>query len=362
MAKRSSFREKYRQQKKDLQKRHQESINNKDTGMYGSFFDKTKIKNNVGYWKCGEANHTVDIIPFICGDNMPVTQNTSEGDINYFLDLWIHRNVGVLGHPFPCLARNWGERCPICDELQTNRDRYTEDEWKAAKAKRRSIYFVWSHTSPADEEKGVLIWDVAHWFMEDKLAVIATKPKGGGTIPFYDVDIGKHVSFTRRGTGATNTQYLGHAFYDRDEPEVPDHIIDQTFPLDEAIIHPTYKELYEIFHQNSEQDEDEEPEENGSESVEEPVEEEPPFETDEAEEKVEEGVCPGDGEFGVDIEKLATCKTCANWDACEEEADRLDKEEEKAAAEAAKKVEEKPKQRLRKSKEEKQPLRRRRRS
>ena len=369
MGKKSSFRNKYKQQKEDLKKRHQESINNKDTGMYGSFFDKSKIQNNVGYWKCGEANHTIDIIPFICGNNMPIIQGTSEGDTNYFIDLWVHRNVGVLGHPFPCLARTWGERCPICDELQTNRDKYTEDEWKAAKAKRRSIYFVWSHTSPADEEKGILIWDVAHWFMEDKLSVIATKPKGGGTIPFYDIDTGKHVSFTRRGTGATNTQYLGHALYDRDEPEIPDYILDQTFELDEAIIHPSYKELYEIFHQSSNNDseESEESEENDSESVEgSRVKGPSPKEEEDNSPILAEDECPGDGEFGVDIEKLATCKTCPNWDACEAEADRLDAlaEKEIAAAAVEKTAEqEKPKERLRKSKdkeEEKQPLRRRR--
>lgn len=319
----TGFRDKYRKQKKDLEKRHQDAVNNRDTGMYGSFFDRSKILNDVGFWKCGEGTHIIDIVPFIAGNNMPISQDTAEGEPIWFLDLWIHRNVGVLGHPYPCLANNWGERCPICEHLRDHRDQYSEEEWKGAKAKRRSIYFIWNHTNPTDEEKGIFIWDVAHWFMEDKLSMISVKPKGGGTIAYYDIDNGKNVQFTRRGTGAMNTQYGGHAFYDRDEPEIPDHILDQTFTLDEAVIHPSYDELYKIFN----------PDSSGGKNREEGVEgpkSEPESEPEEAPEPEEDSPilgddeCPGGGEFGVDIENLTACRNCRNWDACEQEADRLD--------------------------------------
>ena len=338
----ASFRDKYRKQKVDLEKRHQESANNRDVGMYGSFFDRSKIPEGRGYWKCGEGDHMVDVIPFEAGNNMPVPQNTAEGDTSWFLDLWIHRNVGVLGHPFPCLARNWGERCPICDELRDNRDKYTEEDWKNAKAKRRSIYLIWSHGNTADEEKGIQIWDVAHWFMEDKLSVISIKPKGGGTIPYYDIDIGKHVRFQRRGTGMTNTQYLGHSFFDRDNPEIPDYILDQTFPLDECVIHPSYDELYKIFHQSestpaAKEEEASEPEESAAEEPKTAEEDSPILGDDE---------CPGGGTMGVDIEQLDACKTCPNWDPCEAEADRLDAEEEASEPEPEPEPE-KPKRRLR---------------
>jgi hypothetical protein len=352
--KRASFRDKYRKQKKDLQKRHQESVNNKDAGMYGSVFDKTKL-NNRTFWKCGEAKHTIDIIPFVCGDNMPAMQNTEAGETSWFLDLWVHRGVGVLGHPYPCLALNWGEKCPICEELQNNRDKYTEDDWKAAKAKRRSMYLIWSHTTPSDEEKGIQIWDVAHWFMEDKLSEISIKPKGGGTIAYYDIDTGKHVMFTRRGTGATNTQYLGHAFYDRDEPEIPDYILDQTFELDMAVIHPTYKELYEVFHQSAPEEEEE--------VVDEPPETEPDPEPEDDSPIVGDDECPGGGTMGVDIEQLEECKTCVNWDPCEEEADRLEAQDVEPEPEPEPEPPKEKKRLRRKSSEpeKKEPVKRRRR-
>ena len=345
--KKSGFRDKYRKQKEDLQKRHQDAVNNRDTGMYGSFFDRPKLLNDVGFWKCSEGTHIIDIVPFIAGNNMPISQDTAEGEPIWFLDLWIHRNVGVLGHPYPCLANNWGERCPICEHLRDNRDQYSEDEWKAAKAKRRSIYFVWNHTNPTDEEKGIFIWDVAHWFMEDKLSMISVKPKGGGTIAYYDIDNGKNVQFTRRGTGAMNTQYGGHAFYDRDEPEIPDHILDQTFTLDEAVIHPSYDELLKIFNPDSTSEKKER-----TPVKDESVEESSSTKEDEDESPVlGDEECPGGGSFGADIENLKACRNCPNWDACEEEADRLDAMDKSEPEPEPEPESEPPKKRLRKAKE-----------
>jgi len=363
MAKPKSFRDQYRKQKEDLQKRQQEAIQNKDTGIFGSFFDKTKVPTGRPYWKCGEGKHTIDVIPFVCGKNMPKMQNSEEGDIGWVVDLWIHRNVGVMNHPFPCPARNWGERCPICEELSLNRDKYTEEEYKEAKPKRRAIYLVWSHDTPAEEAKGIQIWDVAHWFMEDKLSEMATNtPKGGGVIAYYDVDNGKNVIFTRRGNGATNTQYLAHAFFDREVPEIPDWILDQVFPLDETIIHPTYKKLHSAFWQGKDGGIPEDSEEGDStptsyQKEEAATEEEAPFkETTEETETLAEGECPGGGTFGVDIEQLPQCGACPNWDECEKEADRL--ESEGAAEPEPEPAPEPPKQRqrLRSPKAEEKPI------
>ena len=39
------------------------------------------------------------------------------------------------------------------------------------KAKRRTLYLIWCRDNNTEEEKGIQIWDVANWFIEDKLNI-----------------------------------------------------------------------------------------------------------------------------------------------------------------------------------------------
>jgi hypothetical protein len=83
--------------------------------------------------------------------------------------------------------------------------------------------------------------------MEEKIEEIAKLPKGGGFVNFSDPDTGKSLAWTRKGSGMTNTQYLGHRLIEREEP-IPDKILDMTFPLDSIInMHPEYAEIEKEF-------------------------------------------------------------------------------------------------------------------
>jgi hypothetical protein len=146
--------------------------------------------------------------------------------------------------------------------------RLPKEEWAQIRAKRRSIYLIWDRKDAKSEKKGVQIFDAAHFFMEEKLEEIAKLPRGGGYIMFSDPDEGKHVAWTRKGSGAKDTRYIGHKFVDRERP-IPDSILEKTFSLDTVVnMHPSYEEIEKAFYGNKEKEssEDETEKDESSES------------------------------------------------------------------------------------------------
>ena len=310
-----SFRDKYKKQKKDLLRRHEQSVADKGGGQFGSYISTGNMPKGMGFWKCTEGSHIIDFIPFLAGPAMPKVSGggIEEGEFTWLVDLWVHRNVGVLDAPYVCPARTNGEPCPICEYLSQNRDSMSKKDFDAMKAKRRTLYLIWCHDSSEEEKRGIQLFDIAHWFMENNLKEIAERPKGGGTILYFDPDVGKNVVFTRRGSGIANTQYLGHRFDDREEP-IPDKILDQSFPLDSLIKYTDYDEIHKAFYGSSKDSDKSEISGNDA-----------PFEEEQPEEELQEEVtenelapdeCPLNGEFGVDHDQLDDCGDCPNWDDC----------------------------------------------
>lgn len=271
-----SFRNRMKAKKNGLKKRHNR-VSKPTGGRYPTIFNKKEIPESINFFFCKEGQHIVDILPWEAGPDMPLDEQnipvTKEGDFDYVLDLWVHQNVGKMNLPFVCPYENFGMDCPICEYIKANR--LEKKEWNKKRAKRRAIYLVWNRTSPEDEKKGVMIFDVAHFFMEEKLEEIAKLPRGGGYVTFSDPDEGQSVCWTRKGSGAENTNYLGHRFIDREAP-IPDSILEKTFALDQIInMHPSYEEIDKAFKSAAPPKETQQ-------------EEEAPFEPDEKEEKIDD--------------------------------------------------------------------------
>ncbi len=311
----AGFRDKYKKQKKDLLRRHEQSVADKGGGQFGSYVEIGKLPKGVGFWKCTEGSHIIDFIPFLAGPNMPEISGggIKEGEFTWLVDLWIHRNVGVLDAPYVCPARTNGKPCAICEHIQQNRDSMSKEEFDGMKAKRRTLYLIWCHDNSDEENKGIQLWDMAHWFMENNLKEIAERPKGGGTILYFDPDAGKNVLFTRRGSGMSNTQFLGHRFDDREAP-IPDKILDQSFPLDSIIKYSDYDEIYKAFYGTDKNA-------DSSNAADAPFETDPEPEPEQevVEEELQPDECPVNGEFGADHDQLEACNDgdgCPNWDNC----------------------------------------------
>ena len=207
---------------------------------------------DIPLWKCGEGRHVIDIIPYPVGKNWklyPVNkggQRLKEGDITYCLELYVHQRVGVDEISIICPRMTYREPCPICEDISRMGEN-EQDIVNALKPRRRVIYNIVCCDNEKEIEKGVQVWEVAHWNMERHFKDLVVSPRGGGIIVFSDPDVGKSITFVRRGSGPNNTQFVGHAFVDRDYV-ISDEILESVFILDEIVVIPTYDDIKEIYY------------------------------------------------------------------------------------------------------------------
>ena len=237
-----------------LKRRHKRQIENKDmmrAAFRSSLIDSAKLPPGTSIWTPKDGDHFIDIIPFVVGNQMPLDRQTGEvtakpGEIDYLVDVDVHTRLGSNSVDFICPKQNFGQKCPICQYLR-NEGSGDEAAWKKYRTTRRTFYLVWVHDTPEEEAKGIQIWNVAHFFMENKLQPLATLPRGGGYKMYSHPVEGSNIAFTIKKKGMGNIEYLGHALYDRERP-IPKSILEKTFALDEVIkMHPTYDEIQEVF-------------------------------------------------------------------------------------------------------------------
>jgi len=293
------------------------------SGRFGSFF-KSNLPEGAQFWTAGKGNHIIDIIPYVAGPNDP-DPATNEGDPTYVLDLFVHGNVGVNDDAVVCPARTYKKPCPICEHQKQLRqeDDFDEDLVKSLNPKRRCIYNIVCYDTDKEEDKGIQIWPVAHWFFERHLTSLARNSRTGELETFADPDDGKSIEFERQGTGMTNTQYIGHKFSDRPDP-IPDEYLDQAFCLDELIELKSYDEIYKLYWQeDAPEADDHEEEEQEKEEEEKPKRSARRSSKPKKEPKVKEGECPYGGEFGVDLGELNECGECSLFEECSKRMEEL---------------------------------------
>lgn len=319
------------QRRKEMQEalktRTEESYKNReDSGKFGGIFKK---ELEIPEWRCGKGEHTIDIIPYIVGDGNP-NLNIKPGDINYVLDVWVHGNVGVNEDMYICPARTYKEQCPICEEQKKLREEDAPEETiKSLNPVRRCIYNIVCYDTTEEENKGVQVWIVAHFFMEKHLSKLAKQPRGGGYVAFSHPDVGKQIMFDRTGVGAANTAYDAHRLVDRDYV-ISDEILDAAYCLEDIVRRASYEELHQVFWGKGIESVNVRPEKE-EEDV--PLGDEPPPRSSRVrqpkKEEVSDTACPHSGKFGVDIDKIDNCAECVNYEKCAIEADRLEEEERK---------------------------------
>ncbi len=338
----STDRKKWKDWREDLKKRQQEDYNRKDFGgKFKSFLEE--FPEGIKRWKCTEDEHIIDIIPYIAGKNDPYSK---KGSPIWFLDVFIHRNIGPDKDTFICLNKTYGEKCAACElreELMTDEDA-DEETIKGLNFSRRSVINVWCHDSKKQENLGIQIWEVSHKIFTEILQEQAKLPKAGGSILFSDPDIGKNVCFIRQGKGQFSTKYSSFHFTDREEP-IPDEIMDSALCLDSYIYRPTFEEVYETLHpthkarkEKEEEDEDEEEQEEKQKKKkvnkeEEEGEEDKKFKKKKSTEKEEEEEdqkskkkitkkleqeCEYGHEFGKDAGNFKSCRKCSIFEECDD--------------------------------------------
>ena len=228
-----------------LRLQQEESFRTKDDGLFKSIFDSAKMQG-MSLWKPTAGDHFIDIIPNFAGANHPgvIKGKMVVGDPSYVVDIWIHRQIGPNQDQYICLAKTYGQPCPVCERrIDLRRDtEMDEAEDKALKPSRRVIYNIWDRDN---EGKGVQVWEVAHWFFADKVEQLGRVPRGGGYIAFMDPGDGegggRHISFNIKASG-NNREYSAHQLLVRQQP-IPDRILEMAYCVDELLHVPTYEEV-----------------------------------------------------------------------------------------------------------------------
>jgi hypothetical protein len=303
--------------KKGLREAVEDSYRTKDS-ISKNIFDYDKIRN-INFFKPGAGPHCVGILPFLMGENHPkvVKGQKKAGEGWYNVEVFTHRNVGPNEDTFICLQKTYGQPCPICQHKNTldKSDKFEGEEriqmLKDLEPKRRVVYAIIDRDA---ESKGVLLWEVAHFFMEKHIVALARK-RHGGFLAFVDPDLeeGRDVQFEIKGS-AMSTQYMGHQLIEREEA-IPDDLLETVPVLDELLNIPTYEEVKYAFFAGMDEEgvkpeteEDYVPPEDDYEE----------FKETKTVEKKKEPECPAGGTFGADFMSFKECRKCPIGDDCEE--------------------------------------------
>jgi hypothetical protein len=351
-------------------------------------YDESTSSNNSGFIDWGKAgvqkddfykppkNGTVliDIVPFfIKSENHPLVRRKKAkiGDLDYVLDIWVHRNVGPGEVDVVCPKRNYGLACPVCDfsEERSQTNGTKDEEYLASRAKRRVIYNVLD----VQNESGLKVFDVSHFLFEKELIEESKhegEVQGYSWLDFADPEEGCTIecrtSAEKFGQFET-IKFKNFKFREREAGIITEKLMKKAVSFDEFLIVYSEEQINEIMYGDgkveaeekdtdsrpgrsiptiTDDDEDEIPVrrrkavESDDEEETVPRRKKPVVETVEEDTKDEEEpapvkrtkpeakkksrtveeegemTCPFDHKFGVDADEFDDCDECQIWKEC----------------------------------------------
>ena len=191
---------------------HEIGTSDKGNRFGGAGFQDFISPVGLEKWKPAEGVNRIDILPYNAGETHPlvVTGQAEVGDGLYSLDVYVHRDVGPSHRNIPCL-KQFGKRCPLCEEASRLRNSGTEEGQKASSelyARRRVVYLIHDLTTG---KYGY--WDTGYKLVEQKLNSAAefVVDESGRKVDVYDWEEGRSVHFM--GTAKT---FNGNKFVEPD--------------------------------------------------------------------------------------------------------------------------------------------------
>lgn len=365
-----------------LKQRQQQAV--KDRGSKGSgkgVIDLSEYEDVKWYEPTVKREkNLVDFIPFrITQEWYPKLLSRSGnpiglevGDIDYKLEIPVHKRVGVSKRMFLCLAKAFGKKCFLCEEWEAAKA--DENISKEAADELKPKWQVYYNLIDCKNDEGpVLLFSAPHYFFESKMLEEAEVSEEE-VIYFSDLEDGKSVQFKGKEEKFSGNKYLNYDSFDFvDRAPYGDDVIDEAYPLDKMLIISTYEEQQRCHlemdeeegstatekaekeeasapsgrkrnrpkttHAVDEEKDDVPPDEQTEEAEPEPKKEETP-EPEPEKEKTEEattsanGDCPKGHTYGKDCDEYPDdCADCDEWNNCADaqEAMNKEKEEEKEA-------------------------------
>ena len=163
-----------KQMKKDLLERKKKG----EERSSGSFRTFLKIPKDIDYtfWnpkaRDGGEDKTIDILPYQAGAFDPLME---KGQWTHCLDVYVHKSIGAANDQFVCPQQNYGKPCPICEKRAKLYEDGDDELAKKLYPSRRTVYNIISYEPESDEDKGVMIFEVAYTYLEDPIQELAAK-------------------------------------------------------------------------------------------------------------------------------------------------------------------------------------------
>jgi hypothetical protein len=244
-----------------LAKRARISYASRDQGGSGSrVINWKEAGENVQFYQPAMGRNAINIIPYkISSKNHPlVKQGQMEiGELDYCLDIWVHRNVGPSESSVVCLKKTYGKSCPICEEAEKLKKAGKEKEALALSARRRVFYNVEDIRKKSGE---LQIFEVSHYLFEKELIDEARSEEEGDEsfIDFADIKNGSEIHFrcSKQSQGGFEfNEYKSFSFRERNE-SIDDNVLEAAISFDKFMNVLSYEKLQEILF-GADDDEDE---------------------------------------------------------------------------------------------------------
>jgi len=253
---------KSRKKNSSLRKRVKISHSTKDQGGGGSRVINWKdVDGEVQFYQPSVGKNAINIIPFeIKSKNHPlVKQGQMEiGDLDYCLDIFVHRNVGPSESSVICLKKTYGKACPICEEAEKMKKSGKEKEAVSLTARRRVFYNIEDLRKPGKLQ----VFEVSHYLFEKELVDEARNDEDGedNFVDFADPETGSVVRFrcTKESKGGYEfNEFKSFSFTERDDP-IDDDLLSTAISFDEYLNIPNYEQIQAILFGADEDDDDDE--------------------------------------------------------------------------------------------------------
>lgn len=206
--------------------------------------------SSIEFFKVKETKYMLDVIPYIVtATNHP--DGCEKNELWTNRSYYVHRNVGSNNDTYVCPNKTFGKPCPICEFAAKRRNNgAAKEELRELQPKQRDLFHV---IDLNDDPKKVMLWDVST-FLFTKALDQQVADEDDADFCYADLQDGKtlKIRFEKKNFGGREFFETNRIdFVDR-KKGYKDSILDQTVPLDDIIVCPSYKELEAAFFMDGE--------------------------------------------------------------------------------------------------------------
>lgn len=225
---------------------HDSGHNNKALKIPAGFKLRRIKKEDVYRW---------DFLPYeVKADHNP---HADKGSLGFERIYFVHKNIGPNEATVTCLAKTFGDPCPICEHrAKIAREGASKDALKALQPSERQLFIIVDTEAKKEE---IEIFDHSEWLFGKYLREKIEKADPGDDYEaFADLQDGQTLKIS-----AKEVKGPGYSWYDcaniefkKRTREYPESILSKVPDLDECVVRPTYEEVDELFFKGTDRDED----------------------------------------------------------------------------------------------------------